>query len=494
MNTRRFVARLALAFVIVIATCGLPAYAVTAPAVTLSDGSRTATIDSTGTVAFGGACIVPTTCSTTIVAASPGQVLWGGKLGAFTIAAIVGLTKPALAPPATMDLSLQSVRTTDTGGTLTIQWSDTNFTTLGVTSIKMIAGGLIIGTGSVTLSAYADNTNALFGKGITVGTLGPFAGPTVEGTLTGPGPTNTPFSLTEQAAITLGANSSVGLDFEIDLATSPTTQLSCRMTGGGVDTNFNWDHTLADGEMVTNGAGKLPSGIDRYTYGGQVGAPTAAQPQPSGEWEHHQQLGPSGSFGFHAGTASAAPGTRIVEVRCSDPGFCNPARHAPNKQLDWDGIGTFSNLGSGAKAPHFQIPNANVVPEPNGGSNKLFTFHWVQVNIDDMGERGSLNTGAPDPKICPGRGFGEKSAGPFVPDPVNNPGTVVNLPATLLGNCDCPDFYRITIYDGVLSNAVKYLADGRIDPTSLDRTNVIYEVYGYVDGGNLQIHPPTGSN
>jgi hypothetical protein len=77
---------------------------------------------------------------------------------------------------------------------------------------------------------------------------------------------------------------------------------------------------------------------------------------------------------------------------------------------------------------------------------------------------------------------------------VNSPGSFINLPATALANCGCPDFYRITIYDGVLASKVTRLTDGRIDPTSLDRTNVIYEVYGYIDGGNLQIHPPTGSN
>lgn len=127
-----------------------------------------------------------------------------------------------------------------------------------------------------------------------------------------------------------------------------------------------------------------------------------------------------------------------------------------------------------------------------GGGNKTFTFHWFEVNIDDMGEPGKSNAGAPNSETCPGRGFGEKSAGPFVPDPVLQPNTTVNLPDAPLGNCDCPDFYRITIYKGVLSNEVTFLPNGKIDPNSLDRTTVIYESFGYIDGGNLQIHPPTG--
>ena len=40
-----------------------------------------------------------------------------------------------------------------------------------------------------------------------------------------------------------------------------------------------------------------------------------------------------------------------------------------------------------------------------------------------------------------------------------------------MADCDCPDFYMITIHE-------------TIDPGSA----VVYEVYGYFDGGNAQIH------
>lgn len=249
--------------------------------------------------------------------------------------------------------------------------------------------------------------------------------------------------------------------------------LACRFTGGGVDTDGNWDHTLEDGSTIRNGAGNLPPGIDRYQFGGQTGANTGQQPQPKGEWTHHQQTGPSGAFTFHTGTASAPAGTEIVEIRCSDPGFCFPARPAPAKQLDFDCVGTFKNIGKGPKSPTWEIPAPTVTAEGHG--NKTFdgTFHWCQVNIDDMGEPGRKNDGAPDSAICPSNGFGEKGD-------------------QLLGNCDCPDFYRITIYDGVDAATVTYLEDGSIDPASLNTTDVIYESFGYVDGGNLQLHPPTG--
>jgi hypothetical protein len=261
--------------------------------------------------------------------------------------------------------------------------------------------------------------------------------------------------------------------FDFELCDEPCC--GCRFTGGGVDTDGNWDHTLEDGEMVRNGAGNLPEGIDRAQFGGQAGANTALPPQPKGEWTHHQQRGPSGSFTFHGGTASAPAGTEIDEIRCSDPGGCKPSGDPPSpaKQLDFDGIGTFKSVGKGGKTPILEIDNPNVTAEGKG--NKTFdgTFHWFEVNIDDLGEPGGFNKGAPDSEDCPNFGFGEK-------------GDVD------LANCDCPDFYRITIYDGVDAADVVWLPDGSIDPTLLRQQEVIYEFYGYIDGGNLQIHRLTG--
>ena len=70
----------------------------------------------------------------------------------------------------------------------------------------------------------------------------------------------------------------------------------CRVTGGGVAENGNWNGSLAKG---------IDKNRDRYEFGGQVGANTSSEPQPMGEWTHHQQRGPSGSFVFHSCTASA---------------------------------------------------------------------------------------------------------------------------------------------------------------------------------------------
>ena len=67
----------------------------------------------------------------------------------------------------------------------------------------------------------------------------------------------------------------------------------------------------------------------------------------------------------------------------------------------------------------------------------------------------TVKTNEKDVSICPDQGFGLHGDAEYV-------------------NCECFDFYRITIY---------------ADETE---ATVIYQVYGYIKGGNLQIHPLTG--
>jgi hypothetical protein len=203
----------------------------------------------------------------------------------------------------------------------------------------------------------------------------------------------------------------------------PTVEeIGCRMTGGGNDEFF-----FPDGSF------------NAYTFGGQAGAPLASEPQPWGNWTHTQKAGVAGSFTFHGGTPSAPEGTEIDWIECSDPGWCVQAREAPAKQLDFGGVGTFKNMRNAVA----EIADHVIVGE---------SLHWFEVNIDDLGEPGGHDT----PDGCDPLGFGRNGG-------------------TELADCDCPDFYRIRIYEGMD-----------------DTTNLMYEVYGYIDGGNFQIHPPTG--
>jgi uncharacterized repeat protein (TIGR01451 family) len=171
-----------------------------------------------------------------------------------------------------------------------------------------------------------------------------------------------------------------------------------------------------------------------YTFGGQAGAPTAEQPQPCGEWTHRQHVGPAGRFTFHAGTASAPPETEIDEIVCDDPGPCTPSGNPPSpaKQIDFQGVGAFRNIHN-----------------PPGEWKEWVTtgsLHWFSVHIEDLGEPGS-----PDDPGCAPEGHAGDDA-----------------------DCECPDFYRFRIH-------------ATIDPDSI----VLYEVFGYLDGGNFQIHQPT---
>jgi hypothetical protein len=209
--------------------------------------------------------------------------------------------------------------------------------------------------------------------------------------------------------------------------------LPCRMTGGG---NSEAEETIPD--RIENGPN-----LNVFSCGGQAGAPTALQPQPRGEWTHTQKRGPAGSFTFHAGTASAPPETEIDWIACTDPGWCVQARQAPAKQLDFAGVGTFHNM----KNVPPSISNFAVVGE---------TFHWFEVNIDDLGEPGRSGHQEPPAEFCDPLGYGRNGG-------------------EELADCDCPDFYRIRIYAG---------------PT--DESIVIYEAYCYMQGGNFQIHPLTG--
>jgi hypothetical protein len=219
---------------------------------------------------------------------------------------------------------------------------------------------------------------------------------------------------------------------------APDEILECRVTGGGTDKYGQWNGRWAKA-VCENG-----DGINRYTFGGEAGAPTASQPQPWGNWTHSQHSGPDGSFTFHAGTRSAPPGTEIDFVQCSDPGWCVQARPAPAKQIDFEGIGTFKNINR-RKAPPVTYDNV-IVGE---------THHWFEVHIEDLGEPGKGGKVAPPTETCPPEG----SAGE-------------------LADCGCPDFYHIIIYEAF---------DPQSDPVNM--TDVIYEALGYINGGNLQIHP-----
>jgi len=288
-----------------------------------------------------------------------------------------------------------------------------------------------------------------------------------------------------------GITSTGKLDMLIEsIVITGEAPLACRVTGGGVEADYSladgtpifaWDGTVEDGTATENSPVVDGNGDYRYTFGGLVGANTVF-PEIAGQWEHNEH-GDLGTFAFHAGGKFAKAGTQISKVVCSDPDFCNPARHAPAKQIDFEGVGTFNNIGKARNEPYFLIADANVIPEPKAKVKGVaveggYTLHAFEVNIDDAGE------GPADyPQDCPVNGFGLHGDQPSITDGE-------------FGFCSaCSDFYRITIYKGVPvedftdENGVVRVAN----PSELPKTeeDIIYQVFGY-HNGNTQIHPPTG--
>ncbi len=202
----------------------------------------------------------------------------------------------------------------------------------------------------------------------------------------------------------------------------PVPESLCRVTGGGSDcADFLTPETEC---FMPSGLAKKHEQLDVYTFGGQCGAPGS----PFGEWTHANHDGPSGRWTFHAGTHSAPENTLLEVVQCMDPTACHPAAaNGLNKQIVCQGVGTFKNGDP-----------------PMGAANGL---HAVRIRIVDSGEPGmSGRQGAPDG--CPADGFENATA-----------------------DCDCPDYYHITIHE-----------------TSNPGSAIIYEVRGYIATGNLQMH------
>ena len=176
--------------------------------------------------------------------------------------------------------------------------------------------------------------------------------------------------------------------------------------------------------MAAGRAKKHGEQFNAYTFGGQCGAPGS----PFGEWTHSNKSGPAGHWTFHAGTHSAPEGTFLEVVQCMDTPACeHAAATADNKQIVCEGVGSFKN----------GVP-------PMGAEAGL---HAVRIRIVDSGEPGRSGKQGPAAG-CPADGFEGAEA-----------------------DCGCPDYYHITIHE-----------------TSDPGSSVIYDVRGYIRGGNLQMH------
>ena len=230
---------------------------------------------------------------------------------------------------------------------------------------------------------------------------------------------------------------------------------ACRVTYGGNDRN---------GNIAPNSFGqacmKVKGGLENcYTFGGQVGAPTAnpAFGGPFGEHTHHQVSGPAGDFVFRAGTHSAPDRTRITGVACKDPGACQPAAaNAGFKQIDFEGTGSFRTLSATAKAYLAKNGGGTVLPDHQDERK-----YYFRVDMDDFGEPGNKFANG----ISPG------TAQAFL---TIDPNTLLTSPDPV-GSCGFADVYQFYICKD----------ENSCEPGS---ASVIYQVGAYLTGGNIQLH------
>ena len=234
---------------------------------------------------------------------------------------------------------------------------------------------------------------------------------------------------------------------------------ACRVTYGGNDRNGNIDLTTF-GSACSRDKNNTEN---CYTFGGQVGAPTA-DPKlggPFGEHTHHQVQGPAGDFVFRAGTRSSLKSTRITATACKDPGACRQAEaNAGFKQIDFEGTGSFRNLSDIAKA--YLISNG--APSDIGPDNASDKIYYFRVDMVDSGEPGNK-----------GKSSAKNACASFLALDANNP---LNSPDPFLlssvAYCnDCADVYQFYICSSA---------------APCEQANAIYAVRGFLTGGNIQLH------
>ena len=255
-----------------LALMAVPAASAGTMILSIGDGSSV-TISPTGAETYTGSCVGGSCAGTVVI--QPGQLTWMGSIGTFN-GTITGTSGQA-STEAQLDVLVSGLTTGATGDTLTVKWTDVGFT-LGVTPADMnIVGG---GLGVQSFSSYVDTTNAPFGMGTLVAT-------TTTGTVTGPGPSKSPFSMTDVATLTLPAGVGTNgvlppdsLDFLFNDAPAPLNLDCSSLAAGLVGTPYSANLVASGGIMPYTysiiGGSISPLTLSNMTTGAITGTPTVA--------------------------------------------------------------------------------------------------------------------------------------------------------------------------------------------------------------------------
>lgn len=129
-----------------------------------------------------------------------GVVGFNGTIGSWSLVVTTGQTKPALGSASSPQMDLNYVVTSTGAGSLTILWSDTDFTSAGGFFAEI--GGTTSGT--IAFDTYADTGNTIFGMSTHLTSLS-FSTSPFSGTQSAAAVNGTPFSLTERIVINHGS-------------------------------------------------------------------------------------------------------------------------------------------------------------------------------------------------------------------------------------------------------------------------------------------------
>ncbi len=106
-----------------------------------------------------------------------GIIGYFGTLGNFTINMTTGLTKPAIGDedaPLMDIISFNSTSNSNSGGTLTVMFTDTGFTSTDPLTYMSSIGGTT--SGELTYQTYRDESNTAFGMSSLLADMGPLMG------------------------------------------------------------------------------------------------------------------------------------------------------------------------------------------------------------------------------------------------------------------------------------------------------------------------------
>ena len=145
-------------------------------------------------------------------------VTYNGAVGAWNINLTTGFSNGPGNP--IMDLSSFDATSSGSAQPLHVELSDNGFNVGSPLFVLAASGHIVSGSGTATYSAYFDAGNTDLAKTTLIGTLGPFSAAYATST-TGAGTTATPYSLTEELALTAGAG---GVMWSTDSSIAPVPE------------------------------------------------------------------------------------------------------------------------------------------------------------------------------------------------------------------------------------------------------------------------------